>query len=64
MTTRASTPSNRAAGQLPFPDLAEGSDNLPEINHILVLMMENHSYDSYLGMLGRGLGEQPRGGGF
>jgi phospholipase C len=27
-------------------------------------MMENHSYDNYLGMLGRGPGEQPRGDGF
>ena len=27
---------------------------LPQINHILVLMMENHSFDNYLGTLGRG----------
>ena len=27
-------------------------------------MMENHSYDNYLGMLGRGPGGQPRGDGF
>ena len=39
-------------------------DTLPQIDHILVLMMENHSYDNYLGMLGRGRGEQPRGDGF
>lgn len=37
---------------------------LPQIEHFLVLMMENHSYDNYLGMLGRGAGEQPRGDGF
>jgi phospholipase C len=34
-----------------------GHDTLPQIRHIVVLMMENHSYDSYLGMLaGRGDG--------
>jgi phospholipase C len=37
---------------------------LPQIDHILVLMMENHSYDNYLGMLGRGPGGRPRGDGF
>jgi phospholipase C len=43
----------------PRPDLAneQGSDSLPEIKHIVVLMMENHSYDNYFGMLaGRGDG--------
>jgi phospholipase C len=39
------------------PDLPVGTDLLPEIKHIVVLMMENHSYDNYLGMLaGRGEG--------
>ena len=34
-----------------------GTDGLPQIRHIVVLMMENHSYDNYLGMLtGRGDG--------
>jgi phospholipase C len=34
-----------------------GSDGLPQIQHIVILMMENHSYDNYLGMLaGRGDG--------
>jgi phospholipase C len=28
-----------------------GHDMLPKIGHIVVLMMENHSYDNYLGML-------------
>jgi phospholipase C len=37
---------------------------LPQIDHFLVLMMENHSYDNYLGMLGRGQGGQPKGDGF
>jgi phospholipase C len=38
-------------------DLAAGTDMLPQIRHIVILMMENHSYDNYLGMLaGRGEG--------
>jgi phospholipase C len=42
----------------PRPDesLAPGTDRLPLIKHIVVLMMENHSYDNYLGMLDRGDG--------
>ena len=43
-------------GQRPEPSLAAGTDLLPQIEHIVVLMMENHSYDNYLGML-RGRGE-------
>jgi phospholipase C len=34
-----------------------GADCLPQIEHIVILMMENHSYDNYFGMLtGRGDG--------
>ena len=45
------------AGPLPEPSRPAGSDLLPQIRHIVVLMMENHSYDNYLGMLqGRGEG--------
>jgi len=40
----------------PFPKLPEGVDTLPRIEHIVVVMMENHSYDCYFGMLGRGDG--------
>jgi phospholipase C len=41
----------------PRPDLPAGHDLIPEIKHIVVLMMENHSYDNYLGMMtGRGDG--------
>jgi phospholipase C len=44
-------------GSLPRPDVPAGTDLLPQIKHIVVLMMENHSYDNYLGMLpGRGDG--------
>ena len=46
----------RSPGSLPFPDLAAGTDTLPNIEHIVVLMMENHSYDNFFGMLGRGDG--------
>ena len=44
------------ASRRPFPDRPEGSDCLPEVHHIIVLMMENHSFDNYLGTLGRGDG--------
>lgn len=44
-------------GPLPRPSLSAGVDLLPQVRHMVVLMMENHSYDSYLGMLpGRGEG--------
>ena len=39
--------------RLPFPDRPPGEDCLPQIRHIVVVMMENHSFDNYLGMLGR-----------
>lgn len=54
---RWATPvAKRAPDSLPFPSLPAGTDTMPEIEHIVVLMMENHSYDNYLGMLGRGDG--------
>jgi phospholipase C len=40
----------------PFPHLPVGTDTLPQIEHIVVLMMENHSFDDHLGTLGRGDG--------
>ena len=49
--------SPRPVGDRPRPDLPTGTDLLPQIKHIVVLMMENHSYDNYLGTLaGRGEG--------
>ena len=36
-------------GSRPFPRIPEGTDMMPEIEHVVVLMMENHSYDSYFG---------------
>jgi phospholipase C len=44
------------AGTLPHPHLPEGTDTIPEIDHIVVVMLENHSFDNILGMLGRGDG--------
>jgi phospholipase C len=43
----------RLPGSLPHPGLPMGTDTIPEIKHIVVLMMENHSYDNHLGMLRR-----------
>ncbi len=44
------------AGDRPNPTLPIGTDLLPMIEHIVVLVMENHSFDNYYGMLGRGDG--------
>jgi phospholipase C len=46
----------RAPDSLPFPSLPAGTDTMPGIEHIVVLMLENHSFDNLLGMLGRGDG--------
>jgi len=43
----------RQPGSLPYPHLKPGTDTIPQVEHIVVLMMENHSYDNKLGMLGR-----------
>ena len=50
------TPRLRQPGSLPFPGRPVGSDQVPEIEHIVVVMMENHSFDNVLGMIGRGDG--------
>ncbi|HEV3055770.1 MAG TPA: alkaline phosphatase family protein [Solirubrobacteraceae bacterium] len=34
---------------LPFPHLPAGTPSMPKIDHIVVLMMENHSFDNLLG---------------
>jgi phospholipase C len=46
----------RQPGSLPDPRRPAGTDLIPEIEHIVVVMMENHSFDNMLGMLGRGDG--------
>ena len=43
----------RQPGSLPYPGLPAGIDTIPQIEHIVVVMMENHSYDNRLGMLKR-----------
>ncbi len=42
------------AGTCPDPGRPVGTDLVPEIEHFVVVMMENHSFDNILGMLGRG----------
>ena len=46
----------RLPGSRPYPALAAGTDTMPQIQHIVVVMLENHSFDNILGMLGRGGG--------
>ncbi len=41
---------------LPNPSLPEGTDTIPQIDHFVIVMIENRSYDTILGMLGRGDG--------
>jgi phospholipase C len=56
-TARAASPTPlRHPGSLPNPHQPPGTDLLPQIEHIVVVMQENHSYDNYLGMLRRGDG--------
>jgi phospholipase C len=43
----------RQPGSLPYPALPAGTDTIPQIEHIVVVMMENHSYDNRLGTLRR-----------
>ena len=40
-------------GERPDPSRPAGTDTLPEIKHIVVLMMENHSFDNYFGTMTR-----------
>jgi phospholipase C len=59
-TTSVTTPLKRSGvlgpGSLPYPSLAAGTAQFPEIEHFVVLMMENHSFDNILGLIGRGDG--------
>ena len=50
------SPQVRHPGSLPNPRRPPGTDLLPQIEHIVVVMQENHSFDNYLGVLGRGDG--------
>ncbi len=46
----------RGVGVPPDPGVPIGTDRLPQVDHIVVVMMENHSFDNLLGTLGRGQG--------
>jgi phospholipase C len=52
------------AARLPDPTRPPGTDCLPAVDHIVLLMMENHSFDNYFGTLGHGdgLAKEPDGG--
>jgi phospholipase C len=54
----------RLPNSIPNAALPVATDTMPEIEHVVVLMMENHSYDNFFGMLGRTPGQRPRGDGF
>ena len=41
----------RPPGSRPFPRSPEGTHSIPAVEHVLVVMMENHSFDNILGML-------------
>ncbi len=41
----------RQPESLPFPNKPAGTPSMPEIEHIVVVMMENHSFDNLLGMV-------------
>ena len=56
MSRHTSGPPLRKPGSRPFANVPAGTDMLPQIEHIVVVMMENHSFDNYFGMLGRGDG--------
>ena len=50
-------------GTRPFPGARAGEHMVPQIEHVVVVMMENHSYDNYLGWLGlHGRGDGFRAG--
>ncbi len=56
-TTAKSAAKQTGPGTLPDPAAPEGTDRIPLIRNIVVVMMENHSYDNVLGMQrGRGDG--------
>jgi phospholipase C len=41
----------RQPSSLPFPAHPAGTPSMPQIEHIVVLIMENHSFDNLLGMV-------------
>jgi len=53
---RSNAPAPLPPGTLPHPSLPEGTDTLPQIEHVIILMMENHSFDNYFGILDPSVG--------
>jgi phospholipase C len=47
---------SRDLARLPDTSKPLGTNRHPEIEHVVLLMMENHSFDNYFGMLGHGEG--------
>jgi phospholipase C len=47
----AETAGIRRPDSRPFPRLKAGTPSMPQIDHIVVLIMENHSFDNLLGMV-------------
>ena len=39
------------AGDRPYPNLPAGTESIPQLKHVVVLMMENRSFDHYFGWL-------------
>ena len=57
-TSRPDGPAGRdrtvlGPGDRPYPNRPAGTESFPQIQHIVVLMMENHSFDNHLGALDR-----------
>jgi phospholipase C len=54
MSSETPRPTSRTSGSVPFPDRPIGTvtDEMP-FDHIVVVMMENHSFDNLLGNLSR-----------
>jgi phospholipase C len=56
-TSRPHTPSTTLdVGDRPNPKAAIGSDQLPQFDHFVICMLENHSFDNMIGVSGRGDG--------
>ncbi len=58
-----SSVSLRLPDSLPHPHVPAGTDMLPDVEHVVILMMENHSFDDHFGRLGRGDGLKVAGDG-
>jgi phospholipase C len=43
----------RRPGSRPFPHLPAGAESMQQIKHVVVLMMENHSFDNILGLVSK-----------